>query len=152
MIERLFDRGVFATFGSVETSRRGRQVFEVTWHKGRVLQIAFDRASRTLTVPNLLPALDRKSPLYKALRAFVASFSDCDRPEHRRAPPEKVLVILSLRDGFARLSVRTLDGDLEYALSKLVQIVNEVFMLFLGSGEYFAYRVEHLGADADWGT
>jgi hypothetical protein len=104
-----------------------------------------------ISIPNLLPALDRKSRLYRSLVDFIAEFPAQTRPEHRRVMADKASLAVYLRAGMAQLSVTCRDGDWEYAFAKIVQAVNEVFLLFIISGEYFEYRVRYLGAHPDWG-
>jgi hypothetical protein len=42
-----------------------------------------------------------------------------------------------------------LDGDLDYAVNKLVSLVNEIYLDFLSSGLYFDWLVETFELDPD---
>jgi hypothetical protein len=152
LIEKGVRRRVFQNTSAPKVSKSGKTTYELVWHKGRIFQLLLTPSKGLISIPNLLPALDRKSTLYRALVDFIAEFPAEARPEHRRVMADKASLAVSLRGGMAQLSVTSRDGDLEYAFEKMVQAVNEVFLLFVISGEYFEYRVKHLGAHPDWGV
>jgi hypothetical protein len=151
LIEEGVQRRVFLNASAPKISKSGKTTYELVWHKGRTFQLSLTTSRRVISIPNLLPALDRKSTLYRSLRAFIREFPGEGRPEHRRVMANKASLAVSLRGGMAQLSVTSRDGDLEYAFAKIVQVVDEIFLLFIISGEYFEYRVQHLGAHPDWG-
>jgi hypothetical protein len=151
MIEESARRGVFSSYSRAQGGKSGKKIYEVAWHKGRIFQLSLNPSKRVISIPNLLPSLERNSNLYKSLIQFVNDFAADDRPDHRRVSPERAYLKLSIRRGSTQLSIFSTDDDMEYAFKKIVQVVNEIFLLFMISGEYFAYRVEHLGADPDWG-
>jgi hypothetical protein len=151
LIEEGVKRRVFLNASAPQVSKSGKITYELVWHKRRTFQLSLTPSKRVISIPNLLPALDRKSTLYRSLVDFIGEFPAEARPEHRRVMAEKASLAVSLRGGMAQLNVTSRDGDLEYAFAKIVQAVNEVFLLFIISGEYFEYRVQHLGAHPDWG-
>jgi hypothetical protein len=47
------------------------------------------------------------------------------------------------------LTLAVLDGDVEYAVKKLVSLVNEIYLDFLSSGLYFEWLVDTFELDPD---
>ena len=126
--------------------------FRMTWHRNREFDLVVDTRRGRLTFPVLLPALPSDPSMYVELKGFVASHQLPDRPEHRRIDPRKGRVTCSLnrkRDVSLTLTVK--DGDYDYAIQRLVQLVHEIYLIFLANGMYYDYKVEQLNADPDWG-
>ena len=94
---------------------------------------------------DLLPGIPYPSEMDRALRSYVASRSNPNLPEHRRLDPAKADVRCRNQAGSVSIEVRCLDGDFEYAATKAVKLVNEVFLDFL-AGPYDGYMIEHFGA------
>ena len=53
------------------------------------------------------------------------------------------------RGGDVALTLRSLDGDVEYLVTRLVALVNEIYLDFLSSGLYFEWLVETFELDPD---
>jgi hypothetical protein len=106
--------------------------------------LTFDRKSAALIFPDLLPNVPARSDLELGLKKFVRAFSTADRPLHRRIDPAKLEVRCSNRRGAVTLRFMIAGGDSEYAVSKALQIVNEVFLgyLSLHHPEYMADSFE----------
>ena len=51
--------------------------------------------------------------------------------------------------GRVSITLTVKDGDFDYATRKIIQIVHEIFLIFLVDGPYFEYMVKHLGLDED---
>ena len=47
------------------------------------------------------------------------------------------------------LVLKIKDGDGEYAVRKLIHLVNEIYLTFLADGKYFDYLVETFNLDPD---
>lgn len=87
--------------------------------------------------------------MYRELRAFLKERHSAEVPEHRRVNPAKARVTLSNKIGVVSLTLGSKDGDFDYATRKIIQIVHEIFMVFLVDGPYYEYMVEQLGLDPD---
>lgn len=85
----------------------------------------------------------------RELRQFVRDRQAAERPEHRRIDPAKAAVRCSKRAGNIGLTVTALDGDLPYAVRKLIGLVQEIYMVFLYDGRYYDYLVEVFDLDPD---
>lgn len=141
-------RGFFHAVSGGERGR-GRTTFTILWHHGRSFRFVFDPARRVVSFPALLPGAPARSPMVKELKAFLGSFATDEVPPHRRLEPDKVRLRVAARAGTVSLALTSLDGDLEYAVRRIVNLAHEVFMVFLPDGPYDLYRVEHLGLDPD---
>ena len=53
------------------------------------------------------------------------------------------------RGGDVALTMTVLDADVDYAVNKLVALVNEIYLDFLSSGLYFDWLVETFELDPD---
>jgi hypothetical protein len=142
------ERGVFRSFSGAET-RGGKTTFTMVWHHGRQFRIVLDLAGRTVSFPELLSGVPARSPMLKALKAFLHQFETDEVPAHRRIDPAKTQLRISSRGGRVALGLAIKKGEFEYATRRLVHLAQEVFMIFLPDGPYYEYRVEHLGLDPE---
>lgn len=143
-LQRYADRGIFRGFGATAT-RGGGLECRFLWHAPFPHRLRFEPRRRTLVFVDLLPGVPYPSAMDRALRAFVAGRSSENLPDHRRVDPTKAGAGCRNRAGAVSIEVRCLDGDWEYAASRAVKLVNEIFLDFL-AGPYDAYMVEHFGA------
>lgn len=143
------ERGVFRGPISEEHSR-GSVLYSMRWHRNREFRITIDRAKKIARVAVVLPAMPSKSDMYREYVEFIDSFQDGSRPAHRSVDQDKASVVVGSRSGSASLTFKVRDGDYEYAVKKLLALIHETYLTFI-PGPYDAYRVEHLGADPDWG-
>ena len=121
----------------------------MVWHFDRPFELLLDVPAKTLRFPDVLPGVPARSVMYRALRAFLKERHSTDVPEHRRVNPVKARVTLNNKVGVVALTLRTKDGDFDYATRKIIQIVHEIFMVFLVDGSYYEYMVDQLGLDPD---
>lgn len=119
------------------------------WHYDRSFDLLLDVPNKTLRFPALLPGVPARSPMYRALQAFVKDRQSPDVPEHRRVDPAKARVALANQKRSVSLTFTLKDSDFEYAARKIIQVVHEIFLVFLVDGPYFDYTVEQLGLDPD---
>jgi len=56
---------------------------------------------------------------------------------------------LGSQRGTVSITLSVKDGDFDYGTRKIIQIVHEIFLIFLEDGPYFEYMMEHLGLDPD---
>ena len=91
-----------------------------------------------------------KLPIYEAFKeSFVASRQSQETIEHRRIDPKKIRISCSLRNGDISLLFVSKDSDFEYATQKLINLVHEVFLVFLNDGMYYEYMIEAFDLDPD---
>jgi hypothetical protein len=145
------NRAVFQGLSQKQT-RDGTASFTMTWHRNREFELILDTRRGRVMFPVLLPALPADTSMYAELKGFVASHQLPDRPEHRRIDRRKASLTCSLnRKRDVSLALIVKDGDYDYAVRRLVQLVHEIYLIFLSSGVYYNYKVEQLNADPDWG-
>lgn len=121
----------------------------MVWHYDRPFDLLLDAPKKTLRFPALLPGIPARSPMYGALQSFVKERQSPELPEHRRVDPAKARLSLANQKGAVSLTVTVKNGDFEYAARKIIQVVHEIFLIFLVDGPYYDYMVEHLGLDPD---
>jgi hypothetical protein len=117
------------------------------WHKERFYDLIFDVGKRSLRFPVVLPKVPR--PMYEDFKKFVASRQATEILEHRRIDPKRVRISCSLKNGDISLLFTSKDSDLEYATQKLINLMHEVFLVFLRDGMYYEYMIETFDLDRD---
>jgi hypothetical protein len=142
------DRRVFHGFSRGPTSG-GKAAFTIAWHRGRVFELAFDVRAGTLRLPGLLTGVPADSTMYEDLKAFIRSRQSDDLPDHRRLDARKIQIRTYNRGGNILLVLKIKDNDSEYAVRKLVHLINEIYLMFLADGKYFDYLVETFNLDPD---
>jgi hypothetical protein len=142
------ERRVFQGFSRGPISG-GKASFRIAWHRGRVFELAFDARAGTLRLPELLTGIPAESSMYEDLKAFIRSRQSDELPDHRRVDARKTQVRTYNRDGNILLVMKVKDGDSEYAVRKLVHLINEVYLTFLADGKYFDYLVDTFSLDPD---
>jgi len=98
--------------------------------------------------PLVLPDVPADSKMYSDLKAFIKSRQSGDVPEHRRIDTRKARVGCSVRRGNVSLTLSVRNGDYQYAAQRLINLVHEIFLVFLADG-YFDYMVEAFDLDPD---
>jgi hypothetical protein len=142
------ERRVFQGFSRGPASGTNA-TFQIVWHRGRVFELTFDAKAGTLRLPELLTDVPADSSIYEDLKAFIRSRQADDLPEHRRLDKHRIEIRTYKRGGDILLVVKAKDGDCEYAVRKLVHLINEVYLTFLAEGQYFDYIVETFNLDPD---
>ena len=146
-LENYARRGVFRGF-SRGPVRNGRAAFRMIWHRDRVFDFIFDANRGTMRFPLVLPDVPADSKMYSDLKAFIKSRQSGDVPEHRRIDTRKARVGCSVRRGNVSLTLSVRNGDYQYAAQRLINLVHEIFLVFLADG-YFDYMVEAFDLDPD---
>lgn len=146
LLRRRADRGVFRSFAAVRV--RGRLDCSFVWLKERPVRLIYDEKRDTLEFRDLLPNVAGDSKLYQDLQAFLKGWTDGSLPPHRAFDQARLHLRRRNRRGSISILVDSLDGDLEYAVSKGLQLVNEIFMGFL-RGPYFEYMAENFQEPED---
>ena len=148
LLEGYAARGVFRGF-SRASSRANEATFNIRWHRDRLFQLTVNTRTNILRIPVVLPEVAAKSSMDRELRQFVEQQQASGRLEHRRIDPEKSSVRCSNRAGNIGLTVTAIDGDLPYAIRKLVGLIQEIYMVFLYDGRYYDYMIEVFDLDPD---
>jgi hypothetical protein len=150
LMEDYAKRGVFRGV-TMQQVRHGVAAFRVIWHHDRVFDLIVDTRKKRLLIPEVLPGVPPRSPLYKNFRAFVESHHATTLPDHRRIERSKVRVRCANRRGDVSLTMAVRDEDYAYALQRLVHLVHETFLIFITDGPYRDYLAEQLGAKVEIG-
>ncbi len=142
------ERRVFQGFSRGRTSGP-KASFQIAWHRGRVFELTYDARADTLRLADLLTGVPADSSMYEELKAFIRARQADELPDHRRLDVRKVQIRTYNRGGNLLLVLKAKDGDREYAVRKLVHLVNEIYLTFLADGKYFDYLVETFDLDPD---
>lgn len=142
------ERRVFHGFSRGSTAG-GKVTFRISWHRGRVFELVFDAKTCALRLPDVLTDIPAGSQMFADLKGFIHSRQSDELPEHRRIDERKVGIRTYCRNGAILLVMKAKDGDSEYAVRKLVHLVNEIYLTFLADGNYFEYLVETFELDPD---
>jgi hypothetical protein len=128
---------------------RGKATYRMVWHYDRPFELLLDVPKKTLRFPALLPGVPVRSTMYAALQAFVKERQSPELPDHRRIDSAAARLALANQKGSVSLVLTVKNADFEYAARKIIQVVHEIFLIFLVDGPYYDYMVEHLGLDPD---
>ena len=126
-----------------------RAEFQLHWHRGQTFDLRFEPRTGKLRIARVLPNLDPGSAMYRQFRHWLKGRGDAALPAHRRCDPDKAALRPYNRTGDVALTLQVLDGDLDYGVRRLVAVVNEIYLDFLGAGEYFEWLVETFDLDPD---
>lgn len=148
LLEHYAGRGIFSGF-SRQSQRPGSAEFRLRWHRNQVFQWVWNEAKQTLRIGCVLPAVPADSAMYRQFRAWLAARQDEALPAHRRCDRAKVALKTYNRGGDVALTMTVLDRDVDYAVPKLVSLVNEIYLDFLANGLYFDWLVETFELDPD---
>lgn len=142
------EKGVFRGF-SRQAMTPARADFRLLWHRDQVFDLRYEPRRDTLRFACVLPSLPAGSAMYRDFRAWLKARRHEDLPAHRRCDPERVQLRPYNRDGNVALTLRSLDGDMDYAVRTLVGLVHEIYLGFLSSGLYFDWLIETFELDPD---
>jgi hypothetical protein len=147
-LENYARRGVFRGFSRGPVGK-DKAAFRMVWHRDRVFEFIFDLRRKTMRFPAVLPNLPAGSAMYSELKKFIKSRQSDAVPQHRRIDAQKAQVSSYNRGGNVSLALTVVDGDIEYCTRKLINLVHEIFMVFLVDGSYYEYMVETFDLDPD---
>ena len=136
-------KGVFRGFSAHPTDPS----FRLLWHRNQFFDLLFDAQTKTLRIPVVMPSVD--AAMYAHYKEFVKERCTNNQPEHRRIDPKKARVRTACKRGKVALSVVAADGDVEYALRKLIHLVHETYLVFLYDGRYYSYLIDTFDLDPD---
>jgi len=115
------------------------------WFRNRNYEFVVDTKKASIVCPVVLPQVD--AALYAKLKTFLKSRQSDEVPTHRRIDPAKAKITSTNRAGNVAITLTAKDGDYEYTVRKFVNLINEVFQVFLH--EHFDYQVEAFDLDPD---
>lgn len=148
LLQEYAGRGVFSGF-SQHQSRGGNGEYRLRWHRGQLFHLAWNDARQTLRVGCVVPAVPAGSAMYRELKAWLRARQDETLPDHRRCDRSKLGLRTYNRAGEVALTLRVLDGDIDYAVRRLVALMNEIYLDFLASGLYYEWQLETFNLDPD---
>ena len=148
-VRRPFDDHVSDARRAAGPAAGGKASFQFAWHRGRVFELTFDARQRTLRLPELLIDVPADITMYDDLKSFIRSRQSGNLPDHRRLDTRKIQIRTYNRGGNILLTFKFKDRDVEYAVRKLIHLVNEIYLTFLADGKYFDYLVETFNLDPD---
>ncbi len=146
ILEGYAAKAVFRGFSATGV-RGGKAHYRLLWHRDQYFDLTFDPLAQTLRMPLVLPQVPPE--MYRDYQAFVEGCFAPDRPEHRRIDATRCTVQLSRRAGTVGLTLLSLDGDIAYAVRKLIHLVHETYLDFLYDGRYYSYLIETFNLDPD---
>lgn len=146
-LENYAARGVFRGF-SRGPVKNGRAAFRMVWHRDRVFDFILDTNRETMRFPLVLPGVPAGSKMYSDLKAFIKSRQSGELPNHRRIDGRKAQVGCYVRSGNVSLTLTVRNGDYQYGAQKLINLVHEIFLVFLAD-RYYEYMIEAFDLDPD---
>ena len=141
-------RGIFRAYGE-GPSPGGRRVFSFRWHTDVPFHVVYDAPRHQLIFCDLLPGIDGRSHMYRHLKEFLHSRTSAAMPAHRRIDPRRATVTLKHRAHTVSVVVSLKASHLEYGVRKAVNLIHELFVVFLRDPLYFPYMVEHFDLDPE---
>lgn len=140
------EKGVFKGYARLQHSAHQAH-YRIRWFYAQAIDVTLNRKRQSIALADFMPHVDLEPALTRDLRAYLRRMSDL--PDHRRIDPNRAELTLRRKDNALTLAVRSLDGDLEYACRKLVNIANEVLLDFLSASAYDHYKIQGLGVDPE---
>ena len=142
-------RGVFQGF-SEGASTAGQLRFALVWHQNKRFELLVDLGKAAVLMPMVLPNVPSRSALDRNFRSFVKACSEDETRPHRRIDPAKVAISCVNRHGALGVRFNLLDDDIDYALQRLLHLVQETYVLFLKDGIYLDYWIEQFGPPPEY--
>jgi hypothetical protein len=130
---------VFRGFRATQESR-GRVAYEFFWLTRRPMRAVFDGRS-VLKFPALLPKASKA--IVSEIRSMVAERSTRAVPDHKRIDARRAAISANVRNSDVSLSVAIRGANQQYAVSKALNLVNEMFVAL--HERHPDYLVEHFG-------
>ena len=141
-LQKYADRGVFRGFSATEV-RGGRYDYTFRWLAPRSFTLGYNPARRVLSFKCLLPRITGRSAMVKDLRALVGDRATRRVPAHKRLDARKARASCAVRGGCFALTMTIAGPNESYAVSQLLNLVNELFLVLHES--YPDYLVAEFG-------
>jgi hypothetical protein len=135
-LESYAERGVFRSYSRISAATphattAGCAEFRFSWLWNLSFLVTYDWKRKTISFPQLFPKIGAGSELEAELKAFIRKLSSRDRPEHRRLDARRITVRYSNRGGSGSLLFLVAGNHYEYAVSKALNTIHEIFVGFL---------------------
>ncbi len=147
-LEEYAARGIFRGFSRGPVAG-GKAAFKIVWHYGCTFELIFDSTRNAIRFPYVLENVPADSSMYEEFKEFLRSRQSPELPDHRRIDRGKVEIRPYNRGGTISLRFKAKDGDVEYGVRRMVNLVNEIFLVFLPDGPYSEYLVETFDLDPE---
>jgi hypothetical protein len=147
LLEDYAARGVFRV--AADRPKNNRDCYQIVWFREQEMQLEIDARHRKISLINVLPTIVPRSRLDRQLRSWLRQREAADLPAHRRLDPDVFQLKFGQRDGVMVLSLTSTGADLLPATRKLVELVNELYLDFLGAAERFDWIQEAFELDPD---
>lgn len=144
-LQEYAEKGVFRGFS--RDPRAGH--YRTLWHRDQLFEWRWNAAKQSLRIVCVVPEVGPRTDMYRQLRGWLQARQVESLPPHRRCDPQRVAMRPYNRDGSVALTLRSLDGDVDYLVRKMVSLVNELYLDFLASGLYLDWQIETFGLDPD---
>ncbi|MCZ6830650.1 MAG: hypothetical protein O7F73_13880 [Gammaproteobacteria bacterium] len=148
LLQAYAEKGVFRGFSS-RSETPARADYRILWHRDQVFELRYEPRQSSLRFACVLPEVDPGSSMYREFRAWLKLRRSDELPEHRRCDPRRVRIKPYNRGGAVALTLRSLDGDMDYAVRRLIALVHEIYLEFLSSGLYHDWLIETFDLDPD---
>ena len=135
-------RGFRATPGP-----RGRVEYQFTWLFRRPMRAVFDSRRGVLTFAALFPGAGASKAMSRNLKALVGARAKNDQPAHKRIDARRARVSSAIRNGDLSLAIEIRGGNHQYAVRRLLNLINELFLSL--HDEYPEYLIERFGLSAE---
>ena len=141
-------RGVFREFTARPIGTQ-RVEFRFVWLTSRPVHAVFDARSNVLKLIGLLPGVESRSPMDKALREFLAARFSTKLPAHRRLSKALVRELKATnREGAITLSLELNPRRAGEGAKQAIHLISEIFQGFL-AGPYHEYMVRNFDVRED---
>jgi len=141
-------RGVFREFTAKPIGAQ-RIEFRFVWLTGRPMHALFDAKTNVLKLIGLLPGIESRSAMDKALREFLTSRFSQKLPAHRRLSKTLVRELKATnRGGAITLSLELNPRQAGEGAKQAIHLISEIFQNFL-AGPYHEYMVRNFDVRED---
>lgn len=147
LLEDYAARGVFRA--APDNGQKNGECYRIVWFRDQEMRLEIDQRRRQVSLTNVLPTIVPRSRLDRQLREWLRQREAAELPAHRRVDPALFRLKFGQRDARMVLSLTGTEADLLPATRKLMQLVNELYLDFLGAAERFDWIQEVFELDPD---
>jgi len=109
------------------------------------MSAVFDTRAARLTFPSLLPQVDHE--IAADMKAISGARFERGQPEHRRVDARRCRITAAARKGDFSMTVDIRGANHDYAVSKALNIVNEMFVTL--HEHHPEYLIRHFGISTE---
>jgi hypothetical protein len=148
LIEAYVGRGVFGA-AALPSGKAGRERYRIVWFRNQCMILDVDTRRARASMNGVLPSIEPRSELDRALRAWLRSRQAPDLPAHRRLDPARFQAGLRNTGGAVQLNVVSKNDDPTQAARRLLTLVHEIYLDFLSTPERYDWITEAFDIDPD---